>query len=125
LTQLTRLVESRNRDDDQTPGAHPAAERRTVPVGPRRQPPRGGWRRRVAFRSILAELIGTFSLTCVATGGPVIAAVTNAGLGGATLAVAPGLLVMAIVYTLGAVSGTHLNPVVTLGFAIRPNFPWR
>jgi glycerol uptake facilitator-like aquaporin len=38
--------------------------------------------------------------------------------------VAPGLMVMAIIYFMGAVSGAHLNPAVTLAFAARRNFPW-
>jgi aquaporin Z len=40
------------------------------------------------------------------------------------LAVAAGLMVMAIIYFMGTVSGAHLNPAVTLAFAVRRNFPW-
>jgi aquaporin Z len=39
--------------------------------------------------------------------------------------VAPGLMVMAIIYFMGTVSGAHLNPAVTIAFAVRGNFPWR
>ena len=39
--------------------------------------------------------------------------------------VAPGLMVMAIIYFMGPVSGAHLNPAVTLAFAVRRNFPWK
>jgi aquaporin Z len=39
--------------------------------------------------------------------------------------VAPGLIVMAVILTLGNLSGAHLNPAVTLGFAARGYFPWR
>jgi aquaporin Z len=39
--------------------------------------------------------------------------------------VAPELMVMAIIYFMGTVSGAHLNPAVTLAFAVRRNFPWR
>lgn len=37
---------------------------------------------------------------------------------------APGLMVMAIIYFMGAVGGAHLNPAITLAFAVRRNFPW-
>ena len=40
------------------------------------------------------------------------------------IVVAPGLMVMAIIYFMGTVSGAHLNPAVTLAFALRRNFPW-
>jgi aquaporin Z len=40
-------------------------------------------------------------------------------------AIAPGIMVMAIIYFMGAVGGAHLNPAVTLAFAARRNFPWR
>src|SRR6202166_2375005 len=40
------------------------------------------------------------------------------------LAVAPGLMVMSVIYFMGTVSGAHLNPAVTLAFAVRRNFPW-
>jgi len=39
--------------------------------------------------------------------------------------VAPGLMVMAIILFMGAVSGAHLNPAVTLAFTLRRDFPWR
>ena len=60
----------------------------------------------------------------VAAGGPTIAAATGQGLGGAALVIAPGLLVMAMIYTLGPLSGAHFNPAVTLAFVLRRNFPW-
>lgn len=54
----------------------------------------------------------------------VIAARSGAAVTPGMLAVAPGLMVVAIIYFLGTVSGAHLNPAVTLAFAVRRNFPW-
>lgn len=76
------------------------------------------------WRRLLAELLGTFLLTLVAAGGPVIAAATHQRLGHASEVVAPALMVMAIIYALGDVSGAHLNPAVTLTFTLRRVFPW-
>ncbi len=39
--------------------------------------------------------------------------------------VAPGLMVMAIILFMGAISGAHLNPAVSVAFALRRDFPWR
>lgn len=79
----------------------------------------------VAPRRLLAELVGTFMLTFVAAGGPVMAAATGIDSGLAALVVAPALLVMALIYSLGPLSGAHFNPAVTLAFTLRQNFPFR
>lgn len=76
------------------------------------------------LRRILAEFLGTFALTFVAAGGGVIAAVSGGGLGGAALVFAPALLVMAMIYSVGPISGAHFNPAVSLAFALRRDFPW-
>jgi aquaporin Z len=76
------------------------------------------------LRRLLAELLGTFALTLVAAGGEVIATISGGAVSPAARVVAPGLLVMAMIYTLGSQSGAHFNPVVTLAFTLRRDFPW-
>ena len=77
-------------------------------------------------RRIFSELLGTFFLVLVAAGGGMV----NARFGGHAVSaparvVAPALMVTAIILFMGAVSGAHLNPAVSLSFALRGNFPWR
>jgi aquaporin Z len=79
--------------------------------------PRREWRR------LFSELLGTFALVLVAAGGGLLHAKGQISLAAAV--VAPGLMVTAIILFMGAVSGAHLNPVVSLAFALRGDFPWR
>ena len=79
--------------------------------------PRREWRR------LFSELLGTFALVLVAAGGGLMHAKGQISLAAAV--VAPGLMVTAIILFMGAVSGAHLNPVVSLAFALRGDFPWR
>jgi aquaporin Z len=78
---------------------------------------------RLAYRRLFAELLGTFMLVLVAAGGGVLHAKGQISLSAAV--VAPGLMVMAIILFMGAVSGAHLNPVVSIAFALRGDFPWK
>ncbi len=75
-------------------------------------------------RSLLAEALGTFALTFVAAGAIVIAEVSRGEVNYVARVVAPGLMVMAVIYTLGDISGAHINPVVTLAFVLRGAFKW-
>ena len=77
----------------------------------------------LAYRRLFAELLGTFMLVLVAAGGGVLHAKGQISLSAAV--VAPGLMVMAIILFMGAVSGAHLNPVVSIAFALRGDFPWK
>jgi aquaporin Z len=79
--------------------------------------PRREWRR------LFSELLGTFALVLAAAGGGILHAKGQISLAAAV--VAPGLMVMAIILFMGAVSGAHLNPGVSLAFALRGDFPWR
>ncbi|MDQ2787336.1 MAG: aquaporin [Chloroflexota bacterium] len=76
------------------------------------------------IRCLFAECFGTAALTTVAAGGEVIASISNGEVSHDAQAIAPGLLVMALIYALGDVSGAHVNPAVTLAFALRRDFPW-
>ncbi len=79
--------------------------------------PRQEWRR------LFSELLGTFALVLAAAGGGLLHAKGQISLAAAV--VAPGLMVMAIILFMGAVSGAHLNPGVSLAFALRGDFPWK
>jgi len=81
--------------------------------------PRQEWRR------LFSELLGTFFLVLVGAGGAVVNAQSHGAISRATAVAAPGLMVMAIILFMGAVSGAHLNPAVTLAFTLRRDFPWR
>ena len=100
---------------------HHAAERSRMlltQIAPNFLDPKHEWQR------VFAELWGTFLLVLVAVGGPAVAASTGNHAADFLLPVAPGVMVMAIIYFMGTVSGAHLNPAVTIAFAIRRNFPW-
>lgn len=78
------------------------------------------------WRRLLAEALGTFLLVLVAVAGPMV----DARVGGHVVSLsaqvaAPGLMVGAIILSMGAVSGAHLNPGVSIAFALRGDFPWR
>jgi aquaporin Z len=80
--------------------------------------------RKHEWRRLFAEAWGTFLLVLVAAGGGVVAARSGDTVSLAMIVVAPGLMVMVIIYFMGTVSGAHLNPAVTIAFALRGNFPW-
>lgn len=77
------------------------------------------------WRRLIAELAGTFLLVIVGAGGGVIDAYSHGAIGRTAAVTAPALMVLALILATGAVSGTHLNPVVSVAFALRREFPWR
>jgi aquaporin Z len=78
---------------------------------------------RLEWRRLFSETLGTFMLVLVAAGGGILHGQGQISLSAAV--VAPGLMVMAIILFMGAVSGAHLNPGVSLAFAMRRDFPWK
>ena len=79
---------------------------------------------RLEWRRLVAEAGATFLLVLVAAGADVVNAVSHGQVGRTAAVTAPGLMVLALIYTIGATSGAHLNPAVTVGFAARGHFPW-
>lgn len=80
---------------------------------------------RYEMRRLFAEALGTFFLVLMSVGASVVNARTHGTVPPAAQGVVPGLAIMAIIYTIGGVSGAHVNPAVTLAYALRRNFPWR
>lgn len=78
---------------------------------------------RLEWRRLFSELLGTFMLVLVAAGGGILHGKGQISLPAAV--VAPGLMVLAIILFMGAISGAHLNPAVSLAFALRGDFPWK
>ncbi len=82
------------------------------------------WHRPTNGGDFSSEAWGTFLLVVVAAGAGVVGALSGGAITLSMKVAAPGMMVMAIIYFMGAVGGAHLNPAVTLAFAIRRNFPW-
>ena len=77
------------------------------------------------MRKWLAEFIGTFALLFAGTGAVVINQESQGLITHPGVALTWGLIVLAMVYTLGDVSGAHLNSAVSVCFAVAGRFPWR
>lgn len=80
---------------------------------------------RLEWRRLLAEVVGTFFLVLVAAGAPMMDVAVKGSVMRVTAVVAPGMMVMAVIMSIGKISGAHLNPGVSLAFAMRGDFPWR
>jgi len=74
---------------------------------------------------LLAEALGTFALTFVAAGTVMAGDLSRGQVDHLAKAIAPGLIVMALIYAFGDVSGAHFNPAVTFAFALRRDFDWK
>jgi aquaporin NIP len=77
------------------------------------------------MKKFFAETLGTFALVFAGTGAIVINAVSHGAITHAGVALTFGLIVLAMIYTFGDISGAHLNPAVTLGFFAAGRMPGR
>ncbi|HTR27647.1 MAG TPA: aquaporin [Puia sp.] len=77
------------------------------------------------IRKSVAEILGTFALVFCGTGAVVIDNVTHGAVTHVGVAITFGLLVMAMIYALGDISGAHLNPAVSVAFAVAGRLPLR
>jgi aquaporin Z len=94
-------------------------EERTLKTIENFNDPRQEWRR------LFSELLGTFFLVLVAAGGGMMGRAFPDTISRTAAVIAPALMVLAIILFMGKVSGAHLNPAVSVGFALRGDFPWR
>ena len=77
------------------------------------------------MRRLAAEFAGTFLLVFAGPGAVVINEVSGGGVDSLGIGLSFGLAVMAAIYAVGHISGAHINPAVTVAFALSRHFPWR
>lgn len=74
------------------------------------------------MKKYIAEIIGTFAIVFCGTGAIIINQQSNGVITHVGIAMTFGLVVMAMIYTLGTISGAHFNPAVTIAFTIAKKF---
>ncbi len=77
------------------------------------------------MKRYIAEILGTFSLVFCGTAAMAVNEITNGIVTHPGVAITWGLIVMAMIYAFGDISGAHLNPAVTIAFAYAKKFSWR
>ena len=77
------------------------------------------------MKKYYAEAIGTFAMIFCGTGAMTINEITNGSISHVGVAMTWGLIVMAMIYAFGDISGAHFNPAVSIGFAFAKRFAWK
>lgn len=76
-------------------------------------------------RKALAELFGTFTMVFCGCGAMTINEITQGEVTHVGVAITWGLVVMAMIYAFGDISGAHFNPAVTVAFAVAKKMSWK
>lgn len=74
------------------------------------------------FRKYFAEFIGTFIMVFCATGAMIVNELTEGSVTHVGVCLVTGLIIMAVIYSIGEISGAHINPAVSFGFALAGKF---
>src|SRR5437867_12788114 len=77
------------------------------------------------MKKLCAEMFGTFGLVFAGTGAIIVNEITNGAITHVGIALTFGLIILAMIYTFGDISGAHFNPAVTIGFWAARRFPGR
>lgn len=75
------------------------------------------------MKKYIAEFIGTFALVFFGTGAIIVNSLSNGSLGLIGIAIVFGIVIMAMIYVFGSISGTHINPAVTIALVVGKQMP--
>ena len=77
------------------------------------------------MKNYIAEFIGTFAMIFCGTGAMTINEITGGDVTHVGIGITWGLIVMAMIYAFGEISGAHFNPAVSIAFAYAKKFSWK